>query len=297
MSSEKPFFALDSPWSQPEKAGVHILPIPYEVTTSYGTGTADAPEAIRRASAFIELYDEEIDKEIFRLPGGIATLPPLKFGKKDIDDRAIALIYNEVRRGIEREKMVISLGGEHTIAVGAAKAYAEHFSDLSILQLDAHSDLRQEYEGSRFSHAATMARIYDFHKDIIQVGIRSQCIEESDFIRNEGIQTYYAVDICNGRFGSGDKWHDAVIDSTQENVYLTIDCDFFDPPVIPALGTPEPGGFGWHETLVFLRKLAGRKNIVGFDVNELQPIPSLSYPDFTVAKLIYKLIGYIFMNK
>jgi agmatinase len=196
---------------------------------------------------------------------------------------------------IEKDKTVVCIGGEHTISIGPVRAFSERYPDLSILQLDAHSDLREEYEGNRYSHACVMARIYEFNKNIVQVGIRSQCRDEVDFIRQKKIDTFYAFDLKNGRYGPDRyAWHDAVIGSLRENVYLTIDCDFFDPGLMPAVGTPEPNGFEWHETVTFLRSLSERRRIVGFDITELSPIPGLIHPQFIVAKLIYKLIGYIF---
>jgi agmatinase len=140
-----------------------------------------------------------------------------------------------------------------------------------------------------------MARMYEFNKNIVQVGIRSQCREEADFIRQKKINTFYAGDLRSRRYGPDQyAWHDAVIGSLRENVYLTVDCDFFDPGLMPAVGTPEPGGFGWHETVSFLRSLAEHRRVVGFDITELSPIPGLIHPQFVMAKLIYKLIGYIF---
>ena len=288
------FLRLDEEWSRFDQSKVAVLPVPYEYTTSYGKGTEQAPDAIIRASYYLELYDEELDAEIFKLTDGIATLPPVQFNGT-YDAAAAELIQDHVSRLISRGKLPVCLGGEHTVTIGIARAFTQAYSSLSVLQLDAHSDLRQEYEGSRYSHACVMARIFDFNKNIVQVGIRSQGAEEAEFIKKERIPMFYAVDIKQGRYGKDPKaWHEAVIDRLRENVYLSIDCDFFDPSLIPALGTPEPGGFGWDETIEFLRVLAHRRTIVGFDVNELMPIYPLVYPQFIVSKLIYKLIGYIF---
>jgi len=292
------FFALDEEWSDLTAAQVAILPIPYEQTTSYGAGTASAPDAVLHASAYVELYDEELDKEIYRLSRGIATLPPIGFSSGIRDEEAVGLIKRTVLSYLDSGKMVVSLGGEHTIAVGAAAAYFERFQNVTVLQLDAHSDMRESYEGSRYSHASAMARIYDLHKDIVHVGIRSQCREEADIIRERGIPFFSAIDIKRGTFGATvDEWADRIIDSLKENVYLTFDCDFLDPSIMPALGTPEPGGFDWYETIAFLRRLSQQRTIVGFDVNELAPIPNISFPQFTIAKLIYKLIGYVFSGR
>ncbi len=290
------FLHLDAEWCGFEQAGAVVLPVPYEYTTSYGKGTEGAPEAILRASHYLELYDEELDVEIYRLPKGIATLPSMSFDETSgHDQEAVALIDGQVARLIEQGKFVISLGGEHTMSIGAARAHTRHYPSLSILQLDAHSDLREEYYGNRYSHACVMARIYEFNPDIVQVGIRSQGAEEAEFIRKKSIKMFYAIAIKQGLYDrEGKSWHDAVIDSLKENVYLTFDCDFFDPSLIPALGTPEPGGFGWDETIAFLRRLAERRTIVGFDVNELMPVSPFISPQFIIAKLIYKLIGYVF---
>lgn len=283
------FLGLDEEWSSSERSRFIILPAPYEVTTSYGGGTGRAPDAIIEASRYVELYDEELRCEPYRITGGIATAGPIVFGPDRRGADAVGEIRKEVLRHIGSGKTVVTIGGEHTIAVGAALAHAEFYENLSILQLDAHSDLRQEYEGDRYSHASAMARIYEQHPQIVQVGIRSQCEEEALFISEKGIRTFYAHELKSCRLDR----QDAIFAALQENVYLTLDCDFFDPSLIPALGTPEPGGFGWDETIAFLRRLAAERNIVGFDVNELAPVPGLSHPQFTIAKLIYRLIGAI----
>jgi len=287
------FLALPEQWSGLERSRVVVLPVPYEHTTSFGKGTASGPESILEASGQVELYDEELDADIYTSTGGIATLKPMDPGGNDAV--AVESIRKQVNRLIGDGKTVVCIGGEHTISIGSARAYSELYPDLSVLQLDAHSDLREEYEGNRYSHACVMARIYEFNKNIVQVGIRSQCREEADFIRQKKIAAFYAFDLKGGRYGLDRyAWHDAVIGSLREYVYLTIDCDFLDPGLMPAVGTPEPGGFGWHETISFLRSLAERRRIVGFDITELSPIPGLIYPQFVMAKLIYKLIGYIF---
>jgi agmatinase len=289
------FLALPEQWSGLERSRVVVLPVSYEHTTSFGKGTASGPGAILEASGQVELYDEESDEEIYTLTDGIATLEPLDPGGNDAV--AVESIQERVRGLIGKDRTVVCIGGEHTITIGAARAHAGQYPDLSVLQLDAHSDLREEYEGNRYSHACVMARVYEFNKNIVQVGIRSQCREEADFIRQKKINTFYAFDLRGGRYGSDQHaWHDAVIGSLREKVYLTIDCDFFDPGLMPAVGTPEPGGFGWHETVSFLRSLAEKRSIVGFDITELSPIPGLIHPQFVMAKLIYKLIGYIFSS-
>ncbi len=292
ISAPGNFLALPEEWSGFERSRVVVLPVPYEHTTSFGKGTASGPESILGASGQVELYDEELDAETYKLTDGIATLEPVDPGGDDA--LAVESIRKHVRVLIEKEKAVVCIGGEHTISIGAARAHTDQYPDLSVLQLDAHSDLREEYEGNRYSHACVMARVYEFNKNIVQVGIRSQCREEADFIRQNQVRTFYAFDLRSRRYAA-DKygWHDAVIGSLKGSVYLTIDCDFFDPGLMPAVGTPEPGGFGWQETVSFLRRLSESRRIVGFDVTELSPIPGVIHPQFTIAKLIYKIIGYI----
>jgi len=290
------FLGLDEEWSSPDRSKVIILPVPFEYTTSYGKGTASAPRSILDASSYLELYDEELDAEIYRLSSGIATMPPVEFGGKR-DDEAVDLVREQVMSLISQDKRVICIGGEHTIAVGAVRAHADRYRELSVLQLDAHSDLRDEYGGSRYSHASAMARIHDFHPAVVEVGIRSQCAEEAEFIKNNNVDVFYAVDLKRGKYGPDTaSWADAVIGKLKENVYVTFDCDFLDPSIMPAVGTPEPGGFGWDETMIFLRALASRRNVVGFDVNELAPIHGLVHPQFTISKLIYKFLGYILLR-
>jgi agmatinase len=165
------------------------------------------------------------------------------------------------------------------------RAYHQRFNDLSVLQLDAHSDLRYEYEDSIYSHASVMRRIYELNRNIVQAGIRSQCVEEAQFIKSERIRTFYAHRLRESGFGT------ELIEALSSNVYLTIDVDFLDPSIMPATGTPEPGGFLWYETIRFLRRVFAERNVVGLDVVELSPLPGLAHPDFLTAKLIYKLIG------
>ncbi|MBC8456936.1 MAG: agmatinase [Deltaproteobacteria bacterium] len=295
LSKKENFLGLDNEWADIARAKVVILPTPYEFTSSYGKGSENAPQAILSASQYVELYDEELDGEPYKWTDGIATLCPMRFDENWKDATSIHAIAKHVQSLLDVGKFVVTLGGEHTIAVGTVKAHSARYKDLSVLQLDAHADLRQQYQGNPYSHASTMARIYAFNKNIVQVGIRSLCVEEKDFIEQNGIETFYAHKMKNYNSGAL-TWYDAVINRLNELVYLTLDCDYFDPSVIPSLGTPEPGGFGWDETLRFFKNLTESRKIVGFDVSEISPIPGFVYPEFTIAKLIYKLIGYIFSH-
>ena len=279
------FLGIEEKYSAYETAQAVILPLPYEQTTSYMTGTAKGPRAIIDASAYVELYDEELEGEVYR--GGIHTLPtPVFSGEAEADFKEIS---RKCAQLLKDEKFIVSLGGEHSVSFPVVRAFNAYFSKLSVLQLDAHSDLRASYEGSIYSHASVMRRIFELNRNIVQIGIRSQCHEEADFIRQNKINTLYAQPLHKTGFAP------AIPEALTENVYLTIDVDFFDPSIMPATGTPEPGGFLWNETLAFLKTVFETKNVVGLDVVELSPLPGLVHPDFLSAKLIYKLLGYKFL--
>lgn len=293
LGIKKNFLGIEKEYSSYEKSKIAVLSAPLEKTVSYGKGTANGPKEILKASHYVEFYDEELVRELC-FDKGIATLPEMKF--KDIPvKKSIDKIYKKVKQLIADEKFVVTLGGEHSLSSAPVRAHFEAYDNLSVLQIDAHSDLRQKYEGSKYSHASVMACVAEFTKDIIQVGIRAQCKEEAEFIHENKICTYYARDIRNGVHG--DNWHDKVVDDLKENVYITFDVDGLDPSVINATGTPEPGGLFWDETMNLLRKIGLAKNIVGFDVVELAPSKYHESSSFTAAKLIYKLLNYSFINK
>ncbi len=275
------FLGIDKNFSGYKSASTVILPIPYEATTSYMSGTQKGPEAVIEASAYVELYDEELDTEAYR--SGVFTAAGPEFSGKTEQDfdkitKTAAVFLND-------NKFLVSIGGEHSISFPLYRAFHQRFGDLSVLQLDAHSDLRYDYEDSIYSHASVMRRIYELNRNIVQVGIRSQCAEEAQFIKQEHIKTFYAHHLRETGFGT------EVIDALSANVYITFDVDFLDPSIMPSTGTPEPGGFLWDETLRFLRLVFAERNVVGFDVVELSPLPGLAHADFLTAKLIYKLIG------
>jgi len=287
------FLAIEDGYSSFEKSKVVILPVPYEATVSYGGGTKTGPKAILDASHYVEFYDEETKREVYRTLG-IATLEPIKFGNKK-DEAALEQIYQTTKELIEQNKFVITLGGEHTLSQATIAAHAEKFPDLSLVQIDAHSDLRMEYQGNKYSHASIMARVCEFldPKRIVQVGIRAQCIEEAEFIKEKGITTMYAHEIREGKYTKLLKpWEDFAIEKLTEHVYVTFDVDGLDPSIMPATGTPEPNGLFWHETMSFLKKLGQKKTVVGCDVVEFAPIANLHYADITAAKIVSKMINY-----
>ena len=296
LDSENNFLALDEKYSSYESSQIVILSAPYEHTVSYGGGTKNGPDAIIEASGYVEFYDNETGKEIC-FECGIATLEPINFAKS-IDVEALDKIQNQVSKAIIDGKFVVTLGGEHTISSAPIKAHFDKYPNMSVLQFDAHSDLRDSYEGNIYSHACVIARVAEFlnPKKITQVGIRAQCREEADFIKQNDINTFYAHQIRRGLSrGEKEAWQDSVVETLADEIYVTFDVDYFDPSIMPSTGTPEPDGFFYHETLEIFRKIkASGKKIIGFDVVELAPQKNVAHPDILTASLIYKMLNYIF---
>lgn len=284
------FLGLDEEASDFEAAKAVILPVPYESTTSYGGGTAGGPGAILEASRYIELYDQELDTEPWE--AGISTLPQLQLTGAGAG-AAMAELGAAYGRLLDAapDKFVITLGGEHSISGPPILWWAERLGGerLTVLQFDAHTDLRPEYEGTRHSHAAVMHQVHGA-VDIVAVGIRALTGEEATLAGSRSnIHVYYADHIHEG-----DAWMDEVVDRLTSNVYITFDVDCFDPSLVPSTGTPEPGGLMWYPVLRLLRRVFEARTVRAVDVVELAPIPGLRAPDFLVAKLIYKMIGYKF---
>jgi len=255
-----------------DESDVVILPVPYEKTVCYMPGTAKGPKAIIDASIQLEGFDVELGYDINEKVK-IHTEKEVKFEE----------LKSCVSEIIEKDKLPVVLGGEHTITVPAVKAVAKKYSDFSVLQIDAHADLRDEFEGEKYSHACVMRRVREITKKTVQAGIRSMSKEENDYIEKEGI----------GEYIHGTEFNiDKIISQLSENVYITVDLDGFDPSEVPAVGTPQPGGLHWGEVTALLRKVSEKKKIVGFDVVELAPIKDQVASDFLAAKLVYKMIGY-----
>lgn len=282
------FLGLDEDASAFESARVVILPVPYESTTSYGGGTSRGPAAILAASRYIELYDQELDAEPYGV--GIATLPALS-----LTGASAEAAVHELRQSYDTlldtapQRFIITLGGEHSISSAPILAWADRLGGrrLSVLQIDAHTDLRPEYEGTPYSHASVMARAAD-RIDLVAVGIRALTREERELARaSDNIHIFFADDIH-----TGDAWMDDVLSRLSEDVYISFDVDGFDPSLVPSTGTPEPGGLQWYPVMRLLRRVFSERRVVGADVVELAPIPGLAAPDFLVAKLVYKMIGY-----
>lgn len=278
------FLGIPEKYTDLGKSRFLILPIPYEGTSSYKSGTRNGPQAIINASKQVEFYDEEQKTEPYRK--GICTLDELEPDASN-PEKMVEKIYGTAKNLIDKRRILIGLGGEHTITIGLVKAFKEKYKDLSVLQLDAHADLRDSYQGSKYSHACVMKRINEFC-DYVGVGIRSVSKAEASFVKKERIKIFSARDIKNEP-----EFTDEVSNLLSQNLYITFDLDFFDPSIMPAVGTPEPGGLLWQETLGLLRKVIENKNLVGLDLVELSPLPGIIAPDFLAAKLLYKIIGYI----
>ena len=270
-----------------KKAKVIILQCPYDVTASYKKGTKNGPHAILEASEHMELFDEELNSETYK--AGIFTNVP--FVLEDLSpEEMIKKVEQGVTEVLKAEKMPVIIGGEHSVSIGAVRALSKAYKGLSVLHLDAHHDLRDEYDGSKYNHACVTRRFLE-HCSVVQAGTRSMSKEEYDFIATNppNLKTTSVYDILDDAL-----WKEGIVKSLSENVYISLDMDVFDPAIMPAVGTPEPGGIGWYELLDLLKMVIKNRNIVGFDVVELMPIKDFVAPDFLAAKLIYRLLGYIF---
>lgn len=259
-----------------------IVPVPYDETSTWIKGADKGPDAIMEASVNLEFYDIETGTEAHE--NGIFTVPPVL--EKSSPEALVAAVSSEVSALLSAEKFPVIVGGNHTVSIGSVKAFSSFYENLSVLQLDAHSDLRREYEGSPYNHACAMSRIKEMAPSV-QVGIRSMAAVELPDLERERI------------FFSHELYHDKSLYEKAaglltENVYITIDMDVFDPSLIPSTGTPEPGGPEYYELMHFLRDVIRTRNVVGFDVVELCPSPANRAPDFIAARIIYQLLSYRF---
>jgi agmatinase len=286
------FLGLEGAEASLERARGVILPVPWEATTSYGGGTRRGPSAILEASRYLELFDQELGAEVG--PSiGVHTLPQLDL-TRDGPPAAMAQLeaaHDTVLDAIG-DRFMVMLGGEHAVSSPAIRSHARRLDQrLTVLQFDAHADLRPEYEGTPASHASAMARILDV-ADVVGVGLRAVSAEEMEVARaHEGVHMIWAEEMWDG-----DDWIDRVMELLGPVVYITFDVDYLDPSLMPATGTPEPGGGDWYRTLRLLKRVFAERTVVGADVVELAPIPGMHAPDFLAAKLVYKLLGYRFQN-
>ena len=277
---EEEFSSFDS-------SRILVWPVSYEGTVSFGTGTGGGAMAIVDASRNMELYEEETGAEVYKL--GIHTLD--QFESRDTPEAMMESLYDRTKELLDSEKFICMLGGEHSVSAPVIKAHAEKFHNMSVLQIDAHADLRDTYDGTPHSHASIMARVVkDLRIPSVQVGIRSISADEARSL-NTGLPTkiFWAKDIV----GKTD-WIEAAVDALTENVYLTIDIDGLDPSLVPTTGTPEPGGLGWYETLALIRTLARKRRVIGMDLVEFSKTDNSDAPAFLCSKLVYKSLAYVF---
>jgi agmatinase len=285
------FGGLSEEHSLYETSRAVIFPVPLERTTTYEHGTRNGPAAILKASQNMELYDEELELEPYK-EIGIHTLPPIDTTDGTLDEVITELFTAECAL-MDDDKFPVAIGGEHSLTPPLVSAVTKKYKNLSVLQIDAHADLRDEYQGNPASHACAMRRVLEFCP-AVQVGIRSLCVEEAQAIPHLRTKIYWANDIVRAPLKA---WIAKVLADLSPNVYLTIDLDGFDPSIIPATGTPEPGGLDWHQVTSLVRAVAQHKKIVGMDVVELMPLPGEHASDFLAAKLIYKCLGYVFCRE
>ncbi|MFH2028553.1 MAG: agmatinase [Nanoarchaeota archaeon] len=262
-----------------------VLPVPYDATSTWIKGADKGPKAIIDASANMELFDIETNSEVYKK--GIFTDSPI--AEDVIPEKLSDMVEKKVSEFIGQDKFTVVIGGEHSVSIGAIKAHCHKYDNISVLQLDAHSDLRENYHGSKYNHACVMARAKELCP-IVQVGIRSMDI--SEFKNIDKGRIFFAEDIQRNK-----DWIKEVVGLLSDNVYVTIDLDVFDPSIMPSTGTPEPGGLLWYEVIDLLKEVIRKKELVGMDVVELCPNKNNKSPDFLAAKLIYKILSYKFGGK
>ena len=278
--SKKNYAGIPDKYARLDDAKVVLIPVPYDGTSTWGKGADKGPDAFLEASENMELFDIETRSEVYKK--GIYLAPPVT--ENSSPEKMVEAVHKTVKNYIKQEKFVTIFGGEHSISIGTIRAFNESFEDLTVVQIDAHADLRPEYEGTTCNHACA---VHEASKktNLIQVGIRSMDVSELDHMDEN--QVYWAHDLY-------EDWMDDAIGQMTPNVFITIDLDAFDPSILPSTGTPEPGGMFWYETLDFLKLMFKKKNVVGFDIVELNPNENEKSSDFLAAKLYYKMLSYKF---
>jgi agmatinase len=282
--NNKTYAGIEEQYAKLDSSKIVLIPVPYDSTSTWQKGADKGPEAFLNASENMELYDIETETEVYKQGVFLAdAITENSSPEKMVDD-----VHETVKKYIKRNKFVTTFGGEHSISIGAIRAFNECFDDLTVLQIDAHADMRREYQGSKYNHACA---VYEASQttNLIQVGIRSMDVMESTVMDKE--KTYFAHDMA-----ADGAWMDSAIDQMTDNVYITFDLDAFDPSIMPSTGTPEPGGLLWYETIEFLRQVFEEKNVVGFDIVELCPNTKEKSSDFLAAKLYYKMLTYKFLR-
>ncbi|MDG5490274.1 agmatinase [Psychroserpens sp. SPM9] len=280
----KTYAGIEDQYSKLDSSKIVLIPVPYDGTSTWQKGADKGPEAFLNASENMELYDIETQTEVYKQGVYLADA----ITENESPERMVDAVHESVKKYIKKNKFVTTFGGEHSIAIGTIRAFNECFDNLTVVQIDAHADLRKSYQGSKCNHACA---VYEASQttNLIQVGIRSMDVMETTVMDSD--KTYFAHEMAED-----DNWMDSAIDQMTDNVYITFDLDAFDPSIMPSTGTPEPGGLLWYETIEFLRQIFEEKNVVGFDIVELCPNPKEKSSDFLAAKLYYKMLTYKFLN-
>lgn len=281
----KTYAGISEEFSKLETSKIVLIPVPYDGTSTWQKGADKGPEAFLHASENMELYDIETETEVYQQGVFLADAVTVNSSPEAMVDA----VHQATKKYIKKNKFVTVFGGEHSVSIGTVRAFNEMYPSLTVLQLDAHADLRKAYQGSACNHACAMYEASQ-NTNLIQVGIRSMDVIEKTVMDQE--KTYFAHEMA-----LEDTWVDTAIDQMTENVFITIDLDVFDPSILPSTGTPEPGGMLWYETLDFLKQVFKEKNVVGFDIVELCPNKIDKSSDFLAAKLYYKMLSYKFQNE
>jgi len=284
MSKPKTYAGIPEKYGKLENSKIVLISVPFDATSTWQKGADKGFEAFLDASENMELYDIETNSEVYK--NGVFIDESIK--EKISPEKMVEQVHQLVKKYIIKDKFVTIFGGEHSISIGTIRAFKDCFKSLSVLHLDAHADLRDEYDGTEFNHACA---VYEASKttNLIQVGIRSMDISEKEVMNYDKV--FFAEDIFYD-----ESWQDQATEILSDNVFITLDVDVFDPSIMPSTGTPEPGGLLWNETISFLKKVFSEKNVVGFDIVELCPNPNNKAPDFMVAKLYYKMLSYKFIQ-
>lgn len=285
MNTTKNYAGIDDNYAGLETSKIVLVSVPYDGTSTWGKGADKGPEAFLQASENMELYDIETDSEVYK-QGINLTEPILENSSPEV---MVNTVHKLIKKYIKRNKFVTMIGGEHSVSIGAIRAFNECFNDLSVLQIDAHADLRKSHNGSKYNHACALFEANET-TNLVQVGIRSMDASEKTVMNEDNV--FFAEDMNTDEY-----WMDNAVEALGDNVYITFDLDAFDPSICPSTGTPEPGGLLWYETLEFLRKVFEEKNVVGFDIVELCPNKIDKSSDFIAAKLYYKMLSYKFFDQ
>ena len=276
------YAGIEDKYASLDTAKIVLIPVPYDGTSTWVKGADKGPEAFLKASENMELYDIETNSEVYKK--GVYLAPAIT--ENSSPEKMVEAVHKTTKNYIKQDKFVTIFGGEHSVSIGTIRAFNECYDNLTVVHIDAHADLRPQYQGTTCNHACAVFEASQ-KTNLIQVGIRSMDVEERDYM--DEFQTYFAHDIQND-----DEWMEDAVHKMTNNVFITFDLDVFDPSIMPSTGTPEPGGLYFYETLKFLRLIYRKKNVVGFDIVELCPNEQEKSSDFLAAKLYYKMLSYKF---